>query len=258
MILGIDHIVIAVHDLDRAIADYSQLGFTVVRGGRHSGLNTHNALIAFSDGCYLELIASLGPSQGTAHWWFEALQRGGGLTDFCVQSDNLENDVAAFQQAGVKISAPFPMSRERPDGYRISWQLAVNESGTRGLVPFFIRDLTARDERVPANRMHPNGAAGVKALSLVVADLNPVSAVYEKALERRGEPVTRDDLQSNGVRFALGPHEIQIILPCNTSGVAAERIRTRGASALELQLYGRATLGMLDGSLTHGARILLV
>ncbi|HJU09539.1 MAG TPA: VOC family protein, partial [Candidatus Binataceae bacterium] len=234
MILGIDHIVIAVNDLDTAMADYSQLGFTVVRGGRHSGLNTHNALIAFGDGCYLELIASLGSFHGPADWWFEALKRGGGLTDFCVQSDNLDNDAAAFRQAGVKMGEPFSMSRERPDGYTISWQLALNESETRGLVPFFIRDLTPRDERVPANRTHPNGAAGVKALTLVVADLNRIGSVYEKALERRGEPVTRDDLQSDGVGFALGPHEIQLIEPRNTSGVAAERIHLRGASPVEL------------------------
>ena len=45
MIEGIDHVVIAVADLDRAIADFDALGFTVVRGGSHPGLGTHNALL---------------------------------------------------------------------------------------------------------------------------------------------------------------------------------------------------------------------
>lgn len=52
MFTGIDHVVIAVADLEGAIASYAQAGFTVVRGGRHN-IGTHNALIAFADGSYL-------------------------------------------------------------------------------------------------------------------------------------------------------------------------------------------------------------
>ena len=53
----LDHVVIAVRDLAGASADFRSLGFTVVRGGTHPGGWTHNALIAFSDGSYLELLA---------------------------------------------------------------------------------------------------------------------------------------------------------------------------------------------------------
>ena len=35
MLQGIDHLVIAVRDLDAATKDYRDLGFTVVPGGRH-------------------------------------------------------------------------------------------------------------------------------------------------------------------------------------------------------------------------------
>ena len=50
---AIDHLVIMVRDLGAAIRDYSELGFTVVPGGSHP-TGTHNALIAFADGSYLE------------------------------------------------------------------------------------------------------------------------------------------------------------------------------------------------------------
>ena len=256
MIRGIDHIVIAVQDLETAIADYSDLGFTVVRGGRHSGLNTHNALIAFADGCYFELIGFLGPPAVRAHWWFEALQRGGGLTDFCVQSDNLE-DAAAFSRAGAIIGPPFAMSRERPDGYRISWELAVNESDTRGLVPFFIRDITPRDERLPRNHTHSNSAAAVKSLAIVVAEMNPIQPIYEIALGRSGQRIEHYDLQADGVRFALGPHEVQLIAPRTHSGTAAERLRIRGPSPIEVKLSGGIAQGVLDSRRAHGARIVL-
>ena len=78
MIHGIDHIVILVSELESAIADYTALGFSVVRGGDHPGV-THNALVAFADGTYLELIAFKQPDEGH-HWWQRGQHRGEGLT----------------------------------------------------------------------------------------------------------------------------------------------------------------------------------
>ena len=57
MTLALDHLVIAVSDLPRAIADYTALGFTVLEGGRHPGRPTHNALVVFEDGSYLEPVS---------------------------------------------------------------------------------------------------------------------------------------------------------------------------------------------------------
>jgi hypothetical protein len=38
MLLGIDHLVIAVKSVETASKDYTALGFTVVPGGRHTGI----------------------------------------------------------------------------------------------------------------------------------------------------------------------------------------------------------------------------
>ena len=257
MIQGIDHIVIPVSDLAEAIVDYSALGFEVVPGGRHSGLNTHNALLAFGDGCYFELIAFIGPPPPMVHWWYEALHRGGGLTDFCVQSDNIEDDAAAFRRAGTAIGQPFAMGRERPDGYRINWELAAGEGATRGLVPFFIRDITPRDERVPRARTHPNGANGVDSLTIAVPEVNSIRPIYEMAMGLSSEPIERQDLQAIGVRIALGCHELQLVAPRSTVGLTAERLRVRGPSPIEVRLKGRSPQALLDARRAHGARIVL-
>ena len=45
MSLTLDHVVILVTDLGRAIEDYASLGFTVRRGGVHAVGATHNALV---------------------------------------------------------------------------------------------------------------------------------------------------------------------------------------------------------------------
>ena len=79
MLQGIDHLVVVVPDLDTAIANYTALGFTVVPGGRHP-IGSHNALIAFEDGAYIELLAFYAPNPG--HRWYAALQHGGGVAHF--------------------------------------------------------------------------------------------------------------------------------------------------------------------------------
>src|SRR5262245_48940020 len=101
MLNGIDHLVVVVPELEAAIASYRGLGFSVVPGGRHP-IGTHNALIAFADGAYLELIAFFEPPHGQ-HRWYKRLQEGGGLVDFCLQTDDLGGDVAAFRAAGVPL-----------------------------------------------------------------------------------------------------------------------------------------------------------
>ncbi|MDH5265076.1 MAG: VOC family protein, partial [Betaproteobacteria bacterium] len=67
MKFGLDHVVIAVADLAKAVEDYRALGFTVQIGGRHPGRTSHNALVVFEDGAYLELIAWQEP--GLAERW---------------------------------------------------------------------------------------------------------------------------------------------------------------------------------------------
>src|SRR2546430_352543 len=107
MLRGIDHIVIAVPDLAAAGKSYAALGFTVVPGGRHP-VGTHNALIAFGDGSYVELIAFY--ENNPAHKWWAPLQAGGGLVGFCLQTDDLRGDTEAFPKGRGSIDHPAPPS----------------------------------------------------------------------------------------------------------------------------------------------------
>ena len=56
--LSLDHVILVVSDLQIATSQFTQLGFSVIAGGVHSGGLTHNALIPFPDGTYLELLAT--------------------------------------------------------------------------------------------------------------------------------------------------------------------------------------------------------
>src|SRR5271168_2340492 len=253
MFTGIDHVAIVVNELEAAIASYSRAGFTVVRGGKHP-IGTHNALIAFADGSYFELIAFLKPDSG--HPWQAALEKGGGLVDFCMRTDDLAADVESMRRAGAKIGDPSPLTRDRPDGYHLSWVLAIPAPPFNGQLPFLIKDDTPRDERVPRERSHRNGATGIRTLAIAVDDPGMTSRYYARALGRPGAPVQRADLEATGVAFRIGPNEVQLLASKSEKGPLAHWIRDHGQSPFEVVLANSgAGAPPLDPVLLQGARI---
>jgi len=237
MFKAIDHVVVVVADLEAAITAYGAAGFTVVRGGRHN-IGTHNALIAFADGSYIELIAFLNAVPG--HPWHRALEAGGGLVDFCMQTDDLAADVATLRSAGAAIGDPSAMTRDRPDGYRLAWVLAIPQPPFNGQVPFLIRDETPRDERVPRERSHRNGVTGLARVTLAVEDPGDASRCYARVLGRPAAPRRRPDLDASGVVFTIGPHEIELMAPRGDQSPLATWLKLRGASPYSATLRGGA------------------
>jgi len=255
MLKGIDHLVIVVGDLDRAIKSYGELGFTVVPGGRHP-VRTHNALISLADGAYVELIAFY--EANPEHRWWKPLERGGGLVDVCMQTDDLLADTQAFRSAGVAIDDPAPMTRTRPDGYRLKWVLSIPREGHRGVAPFLIQDETPRDERVPRETAHPNRVTGIGALTIGVADLATVRGWYTQALRQPGLDVQREELNASGVRFTIGPHTLDCVAPRGSRSPLADWLRSRGPSPYAATLTtGAGRVGPLDETKTQGARLSL-
>ena len=253
MFQGIDHFVVVVSELESAIASYTQAGFTVVRGGKHN-IGTHNALIAFADGTYIELIAFLNPVPG--HPWQVALEKGGGIIDFCMQTDDLLADVEALRRAGASMGDPSAMTRDRPDGYRLSWVLSIPQPPFNGRVPFLIKDDNPRDERVPHDRSHPNGARGIRTLAIAVEDPGEASRYYARVLGRPGVPVHRPKLEATGVSFTIGMNEVQLLASKSEDGPLARWIRDRGQSAYEAVLAtANGSKAALDPALLQGARI---
>lgn len=256
MLTGIDHLVVAVPDLQAASASYAGLGFTVIPGGRHP-IGTHNALIAFADGAYLELIAFYEPSP--EHRWWAPLQQGGGLVDFCLATDDLAADTAAFRRAGVDIEDPRPLSRVRPDGYTLHWVLSIPRSRHRGVAPFLIQDETPRDERVPRETRHRNHVTGIATVTVAVEDVATVRSWYAAVLGTPGEVVRRGDLDAAGVGLSIGPHRFEFVAPTGSRGPLEDWLRTRGPSPWAATLKTTAgPVGPLDEQQALGARLVLV
>jgi len=184
MIRGLDHVVLVVLDLETAVAEHRARGFTVTPGGEHAGGMTHNALVGFRDGSYLELIAfrDLAAAHGK-HSWAPVAERGGGWADFALLSDDLTQDTAAL--GDLVARPPEHGGRTRPDGIRVAWRVARLEKP----LPFLIQDLTARELRVPGSgaARHANGTTGVAGIVLGAAEPARVAERYA-LLRERGAP----------------------------------------------------------------------
>ena len=61
MLTELDHLVILAEKLEDAVAGYEELGFRVTPGGEHADGLTRNALVPFTDGTYLGLVAFVDP-----------------------------------------------------------------------------------------------------------------------------------------------------------------------------------------------------
>jgi catechol 2,3-dioxygenase-like lactoylglutathione lyase family enzyme len=110
MALTLDHIVIAVKDLEQTITDYRALGFNVLQGGEHPGRPTYNALVVLADGAYFELIAWRSPSPGD-RWWELLNQHGDGIVDFALLPPGTAATVSKAQARGLAYSGPPAVGR---------------------------------------------------------------------------------------------------------------------------------------------------
>jgi catechol 2,3-dioxygenase-like lactoylglutathione lyase family enzyme len=260
MLTGIDHLVILVPDLAAGIRDYEGLGFTVIPGGEHPG-GTHNALIAFADGAYIELIAFQNPTAPSEHRWRRFLDAGGGLIDFALGSTNLAEDVARLTGAGLPYT-PMDGARSRPDGVQLQWRSA--SVSPAGQVPFIIDDVTPRGLRVPSGEavQHANDVTGVLSLTIAVADLAAATARFVALLDA-APLIERDnpEVRAHTATFIVGQYSIELAQPMDAQSPLAAPLATRGDGPYSACLTadpGPTEPRWLDPSAAHGARLQIV
>lgn len=262
MLIGIDHVVILVTDLDEATQQYKRLGFSVMPGGQHPR-HTHNALVPFADGSYLELIAfyeTAADGDPAMHRWQKHLATGGGLIDFALASNGLDTDTRAISERGVRYSGPSDGARSRPDGERVAWRSATIEGENPGALPFLIQDVTPRETRVPGGdaARHANGVRGIGSVALAIRNLAAAVGRYNALAgvdEPSGENLKNID-NADGVYYLFGPHRVDLAVP-NGPGPLQDDLARRGEGLHELSLLGPDTRD-IDPGRAGGARLRIV
>jgi catechol 2,3-dioxygenase-like lactoylglutathione lyase family enzyme len=259
MSFPLDHVVVAVADLEAAIADWRALGFNVLDGGVHPGRGSRNGLVVFADGAYFEIIAFDRPVPDF-RWWRVLDASGDGLVDFALLPNDIEEDVAAARARGLDYDLPVPGGRARPDGERLEWKTARSPKSD---VPFFCGDVTARALRVPEGeaRVHPNGARGIAAITVAVGNLE--ASIARWAAYYGTAPVAARLLPEHGLRVAeltAGSTRITLATPEGEGSLGtavAAHLESRGEGPFSVEVLAPEDRP-LDPVLTHGAPITLV
>lgn len=262
MATGIDHIVIAVNDLDQAVADYTAAGFTVTPGGQHANGETHNALIAFSDGTYFEIIAWMNPDQANDNTWLRRLKAGEGFVDYALHVAELDVEIGRLRSEGLDVPNSTPGGRLRPDGQSVEWQTVRLDPARHPSLPFYCHSTNDITLRVPSGQaaVHANGASGIHKIFIGVADLEQAAADY-----RIVAGITFDDdvhgqpAANTWQQFRVGTYTIILIEPEDPESDVARSIASRGEVPIEVTLKSTNEEGSaVDHRLTHGAKLAIL
>lgn len=146
MFSSVDHILVAVRDLEAATNDYRGiLGREPSWRGRHPGMGSANTLFRLGNG-YLELIAAEGEG-GFANLVEQRLGDGGGLLGFALQTDDADACASTLRSRGMTVSDPAEGSGtdERTGAERRWRNVYMQPDETRGVMLFAIQHLSPPD-----------------------------------------------------------------------------------------------------------------
>jgi len=210
-IAGIDHVIVAVRDLERARMGWTRLGFGLTPRGRHLGQGTANYCIMFERD-YLELLG-----------FVEADAQGSRLQDFLVRREGpmglafapggaVEAVRAALADSGLHPGEPRALGRqlELPEGTVVPRFSLIDlaPDDTPGLDCFVCGHLTPDLMRRAEWLAHPNGAIGVRAVHALVEDTTPLLPAYDRAFGLH-EVTTTDAVAS----LQIGSHRVVLATP---------------------------------------------
>ena len=170
-IVGLDHVVVAVRDLDAAAAAWNRIGFTLSPRGTHSAhLGSANYTIVFGED-YIELLGILNETEHNQPTTAFLKEREG-VERTAFTTDDAAAGVEELKARGLAGQGPISFSRpvDLPDGSKsaakfnvFTWPL--NEA-PGGLRIFACQHLTPDAVWIPALRHHPNGATRLAAVEI--------------------------------------------------------------------------------------------
>lgn len=187
--LTLDHLVIAVRDLDRAAESYARLfGLAPSWHGRHPTYGTANVLFRLPD-TYIELLAPTDDA-ATPSPWLQALRQhldtaGEGLYAVALGANDIDAAVARARERGLTAADPLPGDGvDLNTGARRAWRNArIAPESTRHVLAFFIQHDSPPDA-LPIAEASGHGApvTGIDHLVVASSDLADCARLWHEAL----------------------------------------------------------------------------
>jgi catechol 2,3-dioxygenase-like lactoylglutathione lyase family enzyme len=189
-VIGIDHAVIMVKDLDKAAANYKRLGFTVSPRGTHSAhMGSGNYTIMF-DPDYMELLGVLNPTEHNAPARAYLEQNGEGIERIAFTAVDSADGAEEIRARGYTPVGPTDFERPvtMPDGtvsaakFRtFQWPTAEAPGGVR---IFACQHKTRETVWIPELMRHANGARRLKQVLMVAPDPTKEASHLAKMIDR--------------------------------------------------------------------------
>jgi hypothetical protein len=189
-VIGIDHAVVMVKDLDQAAANYKRLGFTVSPRGTHSAhMGSGNYTIMF-DPDYMELLGVLTPTEHNAPARAYLDTRGEGIERVAFTAVDSAEGAEEIRARGYPPVGPTDFERPvtMPNGtisaakFRtFEWPRAETPGGIR---IFACQHKTRETVWIPELMRHANGAKRLKQVVMVSPEPAKDAAHLSKMIDR--------------------------------------------------------------------------
>ncbi|MBL4906999.1 MAG: VOC family protein [Sneathiella sp.] len=182
-IVGLDHTLVGVSDLEKARNTYQKLGFTVTPRGSHIGWGTANYCIMFEKD-YVELLGIVDPKLESNGLDKLLEERGEGLLGMALSSDSPEETRTSLDEAGLNPTPLIDLKRklELPEGDVIPEfkliRLPVEGVSERNL--FICHHLTPELIRSPEWEIHDNGVKAISSVVILVEEPAVFKEYYSK------------------------------------------------------------------------------
>ncbi len=247
---GIDHLVIAVRDLDRAEAQYRRLGFALTPRGHHIKLGSYNHCAMFGED-YLELLAQGTQSRPALERFLRVRE---GVAGIALRTVDARRTFAELRQQGVAIADPVDFGRpvDTPEGKREArfTTTEIDNDTTAGHRVFFCEHKTPELVWLRQYQVQPNGVTALAGLVVVDAD-GRLEGALKRALGDASGAIEYLVPALAAQRFGGDP-----ILAVAQPYVAAVRLRVkdRAATARFLEAAGVSTRSIAGGALQVSSR----
>jgi hypothetical protein len=225
-VLGIDHVVILVRDLDASRDDFVRMGFTLSPRGTHSPhMGTGNYTIMLERD-YFELLGVVAPTEANAKWR-DLVAKREGVSAVALKTDAAAKAVAEMRAIGIAAAEPVHFSRpvDLPGGQKVEAAFNTTQfppEATPGARMFCCQHLTMSNAWVPALMRHANGARALAEVLMVADDPAATAAAYARIFDRGSQQI------AGGVAVATGTAPLVVLTP----RALAERYPDAGVGAI--------------------------
>lgn len=210
-VVGLDHVVILVRDLDAAAENWRRLGFTLAPRGIHSahmGTGNHTVMLGPD---YFELIGVLSETPYNAPSRALLERRGEGIERAALATDDAAAGIEEIRARGLDGMGPLDFGRPvtLPDGSRTEARFRVFhwplDEAPGGLRLFACQHLTRDAVWIPELQRHANGAQRIVRVEIASDDPQADAAHMARLLDQavRSDPDGAFRVHPGGGRAAF-------------------------------------------------------